>query len=94
MFVFVELAFIVNQIAMAIDTLFFIPRPWPDYGSVGQHRATFIGDIQQVAVALHALIIFRIGISFCAIFWAVIFIHRKVDDQIFNTVVGFGIEKI
>jgi hypothetical protein len=71
---------IVDQVIMAVHAFFLVALAGVHGGTVGQHRATVIRDIQHVAVALHALSIIGIGIRFGAIFGAVIFIHRKVDD--------------
>ena len=83
-----------NQGTMAVYTFFFIARPRVDDGSVGQHGAALVRNIKQIAVAFHALLIFKRGISRFAIFFPIVFILCKVNDDVFNAVESLLVEKI
>ena len=83
-----------NQGTMAVHTFFLIARSRVDDGSVGQHGAAFIRNIQQIPVTLHALFIFKRIIGYCKIFLAVVFTLHKVNKDIFDAVEGLLVEKI
>ena len=79
---------------MAVHTFFFIARSRVDDGSVGQHGAAFVRNVEQVPVTFHALFIFKGSIGCFAIFFPVVFILRKVNEDIFDAVEGLLVEKI
>ena len=83
-----------HQRTVAVHTFFFIARSRVDNGSMGQHGAAFVRNIQQISVALHALLIFKRGISCLAVFFSIIFALHKMNDDVFNTVECLLVEKI
>jgi hypothetical protein len=83
-----------NKISMAIHAFFFISGPGIDHGSMGQHGATFIRNVQNTSMAFLALFIFKRVVGRLAIFFVIIIVLGKVDDNIFDPVKGFGIEEI
>jgi hypothetical protein len=94
LFVIIPLPRNMNQGAMAVHTFFFIARSRVDDGSVGQHGAALVRNVKQIAVALHALFIFKGGIGRFAIFFSIIFTLDKVNEYVFNAVQRLLIEKI
>ena len=83
-----------HQGTMAVHTFFFIARSRIDDCSMGQHGAAFVRNIQQISVALHALLIFKRSIGCLAIFLPIIFALHKVNDDVLNAVERLLIEKI
>jgi hypothetical protein len=92
--IFIDVALIVNQVPVAIDAFFLITRSGIDYGSVSQHRPAFVWNIQDIPVTFLALFVLKRSIGSCAIFFMIIFVLNKMDDDIFDPMHGLGIEKI
>jgi hypothetical protein len=78
-----------NKISMAIHAFFFISGPGIDHGSMGQHGATFIRNVQNTSMAFLALFIFKRVVGRLAIFFVIILVLGKVDDNIFDPVKGW-----
>lgn len=83
-----------NQVPVAVNTLFFISFPGIQNCLVGQHGSPFVRDVEQVPVAFLALGIFKGFIGILPAFFPVIRTVYKVDKNIFKTVIGFGIKEI
>ena len=83
-----------NQVFMAIHTSLLIPGSGIDYRPVGEHCAPFVRDIQNIAMAFLALLIFKRCIGREPVFLTVIFILGKMNNNILNAVRGLGVEKI
>jgi len=83
-----------NQWAMAIHTFFLIARSRVDHGSMSQHCASFIRYIQQVSMALQALLVFKRRIGSFAVFGLIVFTLNEMNKDIFNTMKSLLVEKI
>ena len=58
LFIRVELFGVVNQVLMAVHTLLLVTWSGVDYRPMGQHRSTFVRNIEKVAVAFLTLFVF------------------------------------
>ena len=79
---------------MAIHAPFLIPGPGIDDRSVGEHGPTFIRDIQDIAMAFLALLIFERGIGCEPVFLVVVFILGKMNNDVLDAVRCLGIKKV
>ena len=79
---------------MTVHTSFLIPGPCIDHRSMGQHGTSLIRDVENIAVTLLALFIFKGGVCGLARLVMIIFIHGEMDDDVFDAVECFCIEKI
>jgi hypothetical protein len=48
---------VVDEIVVAVDTLFFVARPSVENRSVSQHGPTAVGHVKKVAMAFLALVV-------------------------------------
>ena len=83
-----------NQVPVAIHTTLFITGSRIQYGSVGKHGPPFVWDIKDISVAFLALLIFKGGVSLLAIFFVIIFLLEKIDNNVPDTVGGLCIKEI
>lgn len=83
-----------NQVIMAVDTFFFVSWFWVNNSSMRQHGSPFVRDIQQIAMALLALLVFKRVIRCLTGFAMVIFTHEQMSGNIFQSMRRFGIEKV
>ena len=79
---------------MAIQTSFLVPRPCVQDSATRQHGASFVWDVVDIAVTFLTLGVFNLLIRLLPILFRVVFILRKVDDDIFNAVERFCVEKV
>ena len=61
---------------------------------MGQHGSPLVRDVENIAVTLLTLFIFKRGIGGLARLFMVVFIHGEMDDDVFDAVGGLCIEKI
>jgi len=94
LFILVKLSGVVHKILMAIYAPFLVTGPGIDNRPMGQHGSSFVRDVQKVAVALLALLIFKGGISSLAVTIMVVGLLGKMNDNVFNAVGGLGVEEV
>ena len=92
--VLVEGPSIVDEVPVAVHTLFFIALSCIEDFSMGQHGTPLIWDIEDISVALQALIVLERGISLLTIFLVVIFILGEMNNNVFYPMGCLCIEKI
>jgi hypothetical protein len=85
---------IMNQVPVAIHATLFITGSCIQYGSVGKHGPAFVWNIKDVSVAFLALLILKGGVGLFAIFFVIIFILDKMNDNVPDTVGGLFIKEI
>ena len=90
----VSSSWIVYQILVTVHTTLLISRPWIERGTVRQHRSPFVGDIKQIPVTFHALVIFDGSPCFFAVLLMVIFVRHEMHDDILDAMSGLRVEKI
>jgi hypothetical protein len=61
---------------------------------MGQHRPTFVRNIEKVAVAFLTLFVFKGCIRLIAILLMVVSLLGKMNDNVFNAMESFGVEKV
>ena len=83
-----------DQVFMAIHAPFLIPGSGIYYRSVGEHRPPFIRDIQDIAMAFLALLIFKRGIGCEPVLLVVVFVLGKMNNDVLDAVCRLGIKKV
>jgi hypothetical protein len=61
---------------------------------MGQHRSTFVRDIEKVAVAFLTLFVFKGCIRLIAILLMVVSVLGKMNDNVFNAMESLGVEEV
>ena len=81
---------------MAVHAFFFIAGPGKKHCPMSQHGSPLVGDMQNVAMAFPALLIFKGGIGFLALKLMVILIHvlSEMDNDVFYSMDRFGKKEI
>ena len=81
---------------MAIHAFFFITGPGEKHRPVSQHGSPLVGDMQNGAMALPALLIFKGGIGFLALELVVVLAHvlGEMDNDILDSMERFGKKEI
>ena len=83
-----------NQIFMAIYAVLLITGSGIDNRFMCHQGTTIIRDIDDIAMAFLALFVFKRSIRCLAIFIVIVLILYKVNDNILDTVSGFGKKEI
>ena len=83
-----------NQVPVAVNTLFFIPFSRIYNGFMGKHCPAFVRYIEYVPVAFHTLGVFKRFIGLGTIFIPVVGAIDKMDKYILNAMGGFGVKEI
>ena len=83
-----------NQILVAIHASFLIAGSGVDDRPVGEHGPPFVRDIQEIAMAFLALLIFERGVSREPGFLVIVFVLGEMNDDVFDAVRGLGVEKV
>ena len=86
--------FVVDQVTMAVHTTFFVSVPGIHHIPMGQHGTSFVGDIEEIAVAFLTLLVLERSVCIFPRFHVVILILEEVEHDIFHTVKGLGVKKI
>jgi hypothetical protein len=79
---------------MTINALLFIAGPGINHVTVSQHGAAFIRDVQEIAMAFLALLVFERGVSFLPLLFMIILFLIKVDENVLGTMKGLGVEEL
>ncbi len=87
-------AIVMNQVIVAVDTLFLISRTGVEHGAVGQHGPAFVGHGQEVAMAFLALGIVEGRVGGLPVFLAIVFLAGKMLDHVFEAVNGLGEKEV
>jgi hypothetical protein len=90
----VELFGVVNQVLMAVHTLLLVTWSGVDYRPMGQHRATFVRNIEKVAVAFLTLFVFKRSIGLIAILVMIVSLLGKMNNNVFNAMESLGVEEV
>ena len=93
-FIVVVRHFVVHQVPVAFKTAFLISRPGVEHRPVGQHGAPFIGEIDDVAVAFQALVVFDGSVGLFPILFMIVRGLGEVSHDILDAMQGLGVEKI
>jgi hypothetical protein len=80
---------------MTIHALFLISWKGVHHCPMGEHGASFVGNIEQITMAFFALVVGERCIGHISIFLMIVGFGTlgKMDHDIFDTVKCFGIEK-
>jgi hypothetical protein len=79
---------------MTIHAFLLVTWPSIDHVTVSQHGATFVRDVEKIAMTFLALIVFERGIGFLPLFLVIIFCLDEMDKYVFGSVKGLGIEEV
>ena len=90
MLILIKGPWIVHEILVAIHALFLITGPGIDHGLVCQHGTPFVWNVKNISVTLLTLFVFEVGIGVLPVFFVIIFIDEKMNDQVLEAVKGLG----
>jgi hypothetical protein len=83
-----------HKFPVAVSAFFFITFSGVNQGAMSQHCASFVWQVKQVAVTLHALCVLDVFIGVLAILFTIVFIKKNMCHDIFEPMVGLGVEKV
>jgi hypothetical protein len=75
---------------MAVHTSLLIARSGIDNGLVCKHGAPLIRNVENISMALLALLILKTVIGLLPVFFVIIFLDDKMKDQVLEAVQGLG----
>jgi len=79
---------------MTIYAFLFVTWPSIDHVTVSKHSATFVWNVEEIAVTFLTLVILERGIGLLPLFFVVILALKKMDEDVLGTMKSFGIEKV
>jgi hypothetical protein len=94
LFVPIDSPGIVNKVSMAVHTLFGITWASINDRPMCQHGPPFLGNVQQIPVALLALLVLERGIGLLAVFFMIVSVLRKMNGDVFEAMPGLRVEEI
>ena len=81
---------IVYEIFMAVHASLLIARPGIDHGLVCQHGAPLVRNVENISVAFLTLLILEAGIGLLPVFFVIVFLDDKMEDQVLEAVKGLS----
>jgi len=94
LFVVVKFSGVVDQVFVTVHAFLLIAWPGIHYITVGQHGATFVRNVEEISMAFLALVILERGIGLLSLFFVIVLFLKEMNEYIFCTVPGLGIEKV
>lgn len=79
---------------MAVHALLLVTWSGVDYRPMGQHRPTFVRNIEKVAVAFLTLFVFKGCIRLIAILLMIVSLLGEMNDNVFNAMESLGVEEV
>ena len=79
---------------MTIYAFLLVTWPSVDHVTVSKHSATFVWNVEEIAMAFLTLVILERGIGLLPLFFVVILALEKMDEDVLGTVKSLGIEKV
>ena len=79
---------------MTIHAFLLVAGPSIDHVTVSQHSTAFVRDVENIAVALLALLVLERGVGFLPLFLVIILCLDEMDKYVFGSVEGLGIEEV